>query len=194
MKIMKIEPSICSYIDNSDNCYYLMDYHSRMGYEHSKENNLIFNFKKKINDNGQQYKKMAIARIADMLIKLLADHSMRHTFIFVPAPPSKMKSDSLYDDRMIQVLDLVKQELAIPYADIISRAENVSPLHDNQTPRAPENHNFTLNIPNINVFDNKIILIIDDVVTSGSTYKATKMIIQTKLENNITGIFIARAM
>lgn len=194
MQIMKIEPGICSYIDINDNCYYIMDYHSGMGYDYSIQNQFILNFKKQKDAGGQQYKTIAIGKIADILIKKILPQLDPNKFIFVPIPPSKVITDPLYDDRMIKVLELVKKELGIPFIDLLCRPSSIVPSHQNQTTRTPSNHVFNLiNNYSANDFINRHIIIIDDVVTTGSTYKAAKQAISQYLPNKITGLFLARA-
>lgn len=190
---MKIEPGVCPYIDETDNCFYLMDYNSRMGYGHSKENQLIFNFKKPKTDNGYQYKLEAIAKIADILITGVFHNIDPSKIIIIPIPPSKTKADPLYDDRMLQVLEIVKKELSIQYVDLLSRPTNIVPLHQNQTPRSLSSHTFNIANDNLSEFDDKQIIIIDDVITTGSTYKAAKNLISQNLNNKIIGLFMARA-
>ena len=90
------------YLTAEDECLFLYEYTSGMGYAHSETNSLILNLKKKKNSNGYVWKGRAIASCAAALgpafnPKWLADA------VLVPIPPSKIKTDPLYDDRMTQV-------------------------------------------------------------------------------------------
>jgi predicted amidophosphoribosyltransferase len=191
-RFMKIEHGVCPHIDSADECYYLMDYHSKKGYAHSTTNNLILNFKKRIGENGQSYKIQAIGKFAEVLCKLFNEAS---NLIFVPIPPSKTKDDPMYDNRLTQVLTIVKADIKLPYYEILERQTSILPLHENHGPRLLSTHKFKFNCEDMAVFRDKTIVIFDDVITTGSTYKAAKNILKEHFPNNkIVGLFLARAI
>ena len=92
------------YLDEHDTCYYAGEYTAGEGHAYSETNQLILNFKKSPDKRGTsqwQYKDQAIqqaARIFRAAIKASAEVT------FVPIPPSKIKEDPLYDDRMVRLL------------------------------------------------------------------------------------------
>ena len=95
-----------SYLSAADDCYFLGEYTARKGFAFSTTNQLIFNLKKGIERRDKpewQYKERAILTAAAALRASLNDKA-RQMLTFVPVPPSKAKTDPLYDDRLIQVL------------------------------------------------------------------------------------------
>lgn len=192
VNFFKIEPGVCRYIDSSDECYYLMEYHARKGYQYSNENGLIYNFKKPLDDKGQQYKVQAIGKVAEILCALFKSYS---NYVFIPIPTSKSKTDSLHDSRLIQVLKIVEKEINLPYYDLLDRQVSAPPLHSGTVNRTPSNHKLSFNCEDTSVLQNKTIILFDDVVTTGSTYKAAKEMIMEKTSNiRIVGLFISRSI
>lgn len=95
------------YLDAQDICYYAGEYTAGEGHAYSETNQLILNFKKSVDKRGTaqwQYKERAILQAAAIFrAAIKADAEIT----FVPIPPSKAKSDPLYDDRMLQLLQAV---------------------------------------------------------------------------------------
>ncbi|MCC9043563.1 hypothetical protein LNQ81_12855 [Myroides sp. M-43] len=114
----------------------------------------------------------------------------------VVIPPSKSKSDPLYDDRLLQILE--HAGLSDVVVDIFFIEETREPSHTNQNVnnRSVEFHQ------NIIKYDKKLIpilknniIIFDDVITSGAQYKAVKnILLDINPDYNIRGMFIARTL
>src|SRR5579871_5763421 len=155
IKPIKIESNDCRYIDSTDNCFYFMEYHSRKGYDHSNENQLVLNFKKNIHETkGIKYKQEAIEQVASLLCDLLESgvKEEKPNYVFIPVPTSKSKRDKEYDDRLIKVLEIVKRKTGVLYYNVLDREDSEVPLHKKTAERAPSNHKMTINhefIPNL---------------------------------------------
>ena len=100
------------FIEPDDDCLYLGEYNARKGYQFSATNNLIFNLKKPMDRRGQPgwpYKRQAIESAGRQMREALDALNPRWLSMatLVPMPPSKVKSDAMYDDRMLQMLQVI---------------------------------------------------------------------------------------
>lgn len=182
------------YLTKNDNCFYLGEYTARQGYAYSNTNQLIINFKKSVDRAGKpeyQHKTNAIEAIANDL-NLLIDPS---TITFVPVPPSKAKSDPLYDDRLIKTLDIFKQANGhTDYRELVVQTNSYKASHDTDDRPTPDE------LINIYEVDAKLvegvrqgIVIFDDVITTGCHFNAMKHVLGDRFPNHdIMGLFIAR--
>ncbi len=177
-----------------DKCYYYFVYTAEKGFSYSTSNQLILNFKKKLDRKGKEdykYKGEAIKTIASLLSHLGQKSIDNSTF--VPIPPSKSKTNPLYDDRIVQALNLGLKgrnadirELVIQTTDTvechISGKRDISALEE------------ILRIDETLVNDvREFIVIVDDVLTTGCHYIAMKNILLRRFpEAKIIGLFIAR--
>ena len=79
--------------------------YTRLDQGYTTENDLIMNFKKKMDRVGRpewKYKRADISKISDLFIQNLPPID-KPNVIFVPVPPSRVKTDALYDDRVVQL-------------------------------------------------------------------------------------------
>jgi hypothetical protein len=93
-------------LDRTDECYFVGEYTARAGYSYSATNDLIHNLKKGMERRDRpewRYKTWAIATASLQLRDSLNPDYLR-VATFIPVPPCRAKDDSLYDDRMVQVL------------------------------------------------------------------------------------------
>jgi hypothetical protein len=88
-----------------DQCYYLFEYTSHKDFRFGSANNLISNLKKSVERRGRpeyQYKTRAIQQCARYLAGTLNDDWLRVATL-VPIPPSKDRTNPLYDDRVAAI-------------------------------------------------------------------------------------------
>ncbi|NQX38496.1 hypothetical protein SAMN05421820_101519 [Pedobacter steynii] len=184
-----------------DECYYVMVYTSRSGWAYSDENNLISNLKKKMDKKGTSqwpHKERAIQTLGQIFQNTLPLIIDFETTTIVPIPPSKSKTDPLYDTRLNQILDLATKNKKVDIRNLIAVNESVEATHtlEEAGKRRPtvaeikENYSFddTL-VPNLK----PIIMLFDDVLTTGAHYIACKEVIQAGFPDaEIYGLFIAR--
>ena len=185
-----------SYLTAADDCYFLGEYTARKGFAFSATNRLIFNLKKGMDRRGRPewpYKAMAIQAVADALRAALNDKA-RQTLTFVPVPPSKAKSDPLYDDRLVQVLRAVWPGQAADVRELIVQPVSTGAVHDRDdrpTPAALES-GYVIDRGLVSPKP-QIIAVIDDMVTTGAHFVAIRNMLRREFPNSrIIGAFVAR--
>lgn len=186
------------HIGADDECYYLVNYVSNQGYKYSPENGLMFNFKKKIERKGQpdwKYKSYAIDEFAKMLREIDFSALFGKKYYLIPVPPSKCKTDPLYDDRVVKVLQKVFPAVSI--VELISQTNSTPEYHNNDDKRDIDEikNNYTINnelLPKIDD-DIPLFVIFDDVLTTGAHYIAIKQKIKEVFPiSRVVGLFLAR--
>ena len=201
MKLSQIDCSNRDYhqeLDQTDICFYWCEYTAQKKYNFSEANQLIVNLKKCVShksENQYLYKTKAI--------KICASYFQGmnwSSFSIIPVPPSKKRTDPLYDDRLMKILDLANESLALEYRfdieDIIIQNESYEPSHRLSKRPSFQELKARYQIKKINP-DNlrEKIVIFDDVLTMGSHFKAIKSLLRDEYPNkNIYGLFIARSI
>jgi hypothetical protein len=115
--------------------------------------------------------------------------------IIIPIPPSKIRSHPLYDDRLIQTLNIFGNYF--PSADIreiLSFRENLRASHEGPPRPTPEEiyQNLIVDESLCRITKAKIVLV-DDVITAGAHFKACKAKLSEYFpDTEVIGIFIAR--
>ena len=184
------------YLTPDDDCYFLGEYTARAGFAYSATNNLVYNFKKTIDKRGLAewpYKGQAIEQAAAALRANFDDAALGN-LTFVPIPPSKAKSDPLYDDRLTRMLSQMCRQPQVDVRELIVQAQSTEPVHDAETRPSPEDIEalYTIDETLAQQPINRI-AIVDDVLTTGSHFRAAKSILAQKFPTtNIIGLFIAR--
>ncbi|MBF4487747.1 hypothetical protein [Flavobacterium sp. CSZ] len=177
-----------------DRCFYYFEYTADKGFSYSKTNELILNFKKKLDRKGKvdfKYKGEAIKEIASLLSRLSQKSIDNSTF--VPIPPSKSKTNTLYDDRVVQVLNLGLNGKNADIRELVNQTTDTVECHvsGKRDVRALEgileiNETLTDNV-------REFIVIVDDVLTTGCHYIAMKNVLLKRFPDaKIIGLFIAR--
>ena len=115
--------------------------------------------------------------------------------IFVPIPPSKAKSDPLYDDRLVQVLEKLKSGwMGGGYRELLIQNTSTEASHRSENRRDIQSliNNYSVDRSLITPSPQTII-IFDDVITTGCHYQAAKHHLQKAFPNaSIAGVFVAR--
>lgn len=201
MELLKIDCStLPSHFDlePTDTCYYWREYTARQSFDYSDTNKLIKNLKKDVlyrNTPQYRYKTQAINECSSYFLK--NDWSR---FTIIPIPPSKAKTDPLYDDRLNQILLLalnkLKKEYQFQYLDIITQNKSHEASHTSVIRPSITDliQRYTINDVNPTLLKDDI-LIFDDILTKGSHFKAIKSLLLQRYPNkNIYGLFIARTI
>ncbi len=180
------------HLREGDRCYYLREYTSGRGYQHSETNQLISNFKIAVgpdNEHRRHYKQRAIVQVAAELSRCINEAQLAQV-TWVPIPPSKVKSDRLYDDRLLRTLKRVNGAQVAP---LLEQRASTDPAHQSSDSRpTPEQliANYKLIPP---ASPPQRIVIFDDVVTTGAHFRAASTVLAEAFPNaRIEGIFIAR--
>ncbi|TJZ69757.1 phosphoribosyltransferase [Chitiniphilus eburneus] len=186
------------YLDASDVCYCFGEYFPRDGYS-KPMNGLIQNLKKPMERRGKpewRYKADAINTASRLLGSIGSAFSDSVTFI--PTPSSKCRQDPNFDDRIEQVL--IRSFGSRPNFDmrqIIIQQQNRPPLHggarrDINALRA----GLAFDEAMLTSPPRQSIVIFDDVITTGCTFKAMKSMLQDRFGKQIevVGLFLARTV
>lgn len=182
------------YLDDNDECYFARDYLPGRGYAASESNDLINNFKKPIDRKGRpewRYKVLAIERFAYELSMALPDD---FDGIVTCIPSSTRKDDPQYDSKLDETLSILKRlkpNIQIEYP--ISIASSVIPSHLGGQKRRPEVIYANLNWEGLRG-NSDVILLVDDVITTGAHFKACQKIIKENCPQiRVIGLFWAKA-
>lgn len=117
------------HLDANDECYFIGEYTAGRGFAHSSTNQFIYNLKKSVERRGlpdRVWKVRAIQQGASVLRDSL-NPAFLASATFVPVPPSRIASDTLYDDRMTQVLILLGQNVDV--RELVAQSEGMHDAH-----------------------------------------------------------------
>lgn len=188
------------YLDDNDKCYFLGEYTARRGYSYSDTNQLIYNFKKSPLKKGMKdwhHKERAIETIARTFTKTIKAQSLRSATL-VPIPPSKAKSHPEYDDRLLQVLHSMEAIIGekLDIRELITQTKTMVAAHDAPDGDRPKPDDL-IRVYSINdaIAEPRpnYILVVDDLITAGSHFKAIKDVLSERYpDTEIIGLFVAR--
>ncbi|HUQ91538.1 MAG TPA: hypothetical protein VM120_07640 [Bryobacteraceae bacterium] len=187
------------FIEAADECLYLGEYTARKGYQFSDTNNLIFNLKKPMerrDQPGWNYKRRAVEKAGRQLREALDALNPKWLSMatLVPMPPSKVKSDPMYDDRLIQMLRVLGTGIQLDIREMIAQRESTEAAHSTEArPRVDELcDNYSIEESLVDP-PPRVIGVIDDVLTTGSHFKAAQRLLRSRFPAvKIYGIFVAR--
>jgi len=186
-----------SYLDpTSDECYFIGEYTARQGYDYSKINSLILNFKKPIDRADRRewpYKEKAIQQAANAFRKALIPRNTKFP-TFVPIPPSKERNDPLYDDRLTQMLRAIQIRLSLDVRELIVQTESTTPSHARNVRPTPDEIKALYRIEErLTAPDPRFIALVDDVLTTGAHFRAARSVLSDRFPGKrIIGLFLAR--
>ena len=118
MKLTRIDDLYRSeyfYLQATDECYFLREYTARRGFAESETNEIVHNIKKSPARRDRpewHYKERDLKRVAHELKGALSPQWMR-TATLVPVPPSKVRTDPEYDDRLTRILRMMAVTLIL---------------------------------------------------------------------------------
>ncbi|EAM1204904.1 hypothetical protein BUL74_01730 [Salmonella enterica subsp. enterica serovar 4,[5],12:i:-] len=184
------------YLEDGDLCYFFGEYTARQGAAYSETNQLIMNLKKGNERRGLQdyrYKGIATERVARMITSTIGNLD---EYTFVPVPPSKCQSDAAYDDRMTAILRIAQTlNPVMDYRELVLQNVSTVASHASAANRPSPDEimaNYRLD-ENLRAGCRDNIVILDDVLTAGSHFKAMKrFLLQFFPEANMLGLFVAR--
>ncbi len=184
------------YLTDVDICYFLGEYTARGGYAFSATNKLVFNLKKPLSVRGTlqwQYKERAIQQAAAAFRAALDDRDL-DTMTFVPIPPSKARTDPLYDDRLTRMLQAIRPAAPLDVRELIIQTRSTPGAHESATRPSPAELEAIYGIDQTLVTPApREIAIVDDVLTAGTHFKAVQAILERTFQHiRIIGLFLAR--
>lgn len=178
------------YLEPDDVVFYLREYTSGSGYSYGETNSRISNLKKGMNLKGTAQWPYKTRAISDCALELRASIGNPNDYTWVPVPPSKAKGDPLYDDRLLQVL-----QQAFPDADVREFiTQRTSTVASHTTTSRPPPHvlqagyqlDASLGAPKGSV------VVFDDILTTGSHFKAMQTSLLAAFRADVFGLFLAR--
>lgn len=189
-----------------DECFYLKEYKSGVGYKGGDTNSLILNFKKELVEIGSPqfyYREKAKEDITSMLVDALSKNKNIKHYTFVPIPPSKAKTDPLYEPRLLFLLRRVSKKLSmsdelseLDIRELLFLKESMKPSHKTGNRLTKDELKKLIFVDDDQLqLTKKIIILFDDVLTTGAHFKACKELLKEKLPDiRIIGLFIARTI
>ena len=186
----------------TDECYFLWEYTAYGPYDYSIGNELIKNIKKPIDRKGSpewKWKDFAIREIATQLATALPAVIGFSTTTLIPIPPSKCRTNPLYDDRLLQILRLACPADA-DIRELIVNKTDLQPAHTSAEDYRPSVQtildNYAWSEPATPLQappPHHTIVLFDDVLTGGNHFVACKrFLLQRFPTHHIIGIFICR--
>ena len=189
------------YLDRSDRCYCLGHYHSGEGFEGLGLNRIVLDLKREpgtqySNPGAWQDKREAITRISSILTISLRKLFPDKKITLIPVPPSKKTEDPEYDDRMVQICNQMAAGLApVDVFELFVIKQSVQASHLSQMRPTKEQlkENFKLNIQDTGYRPGPLVILLDDVLTSGAHYSACKELLEGLFPAvTVVGFFVAR--
>jgi len=182
------------YLAAEDVCIFWGEYTAQKGYSHSATNSLISNLKKKMDKKGSgewKYKGIAIEQTAKIFKDRLNPAFLKVATV-VPRPPSKAKTEPLYDDRMLQVAQRFASGCDVRELLVMRKSDKASHERDDR-PNPDDLEKILMVDESVAKPTPKTILLVDDVLTTGAHFVAAKRVLQRRFPGvDVTGLFAAR--
>ena len=184
------------YLDEDDSCYFIGEYTSSAGYQHSVTNQLIFNLKKGMDRRNQpdwRYKDAAIKKAAQTIEKVLIESALNE-LTFVPIPPSKIRGDPAHDDRMLRIVQAIRPSKPVDARELIIQTESTDAMHASETRLSPDQIEALYRINGGLVTPTPtVVVLVDDVLTTGAHFKAAQSVLRKQFPGvPVFGLFVAR--
>ena len=131
------------YLSEDDVCYFIGEYTARKGYAYSATNQLVLNFKKTMDRRGlpEWHHKGRAIMVAALAFRTALEpmrREMLNKLTFVPIPPSKAKDDPLYDDRLTQMLNLIRPDPKLDVRELIVLKHSIDAFHSSDVRPGPD--------------------------------------------------------
>lgn len=186
-----------TFLEAGDECLFFGDYSARKGFAHSATNGVIANFKRPVKYKGTASWKYKVREINSVAQAFSANiGSAFGSLTLVPVPPSKLKTDPEYDDRMMDMLRALRAPAGITpdVRELVVQTKPMPAAHDsaNRPPPAEWEKVYAID----EALAQRVptwIGIIDDLLVTGCRFRAMSNILKRRFpEVRITGLFIAR--
>jgi len=183
-----------SLICPTDTCYYIREYTSREGYQASVDNQLVFNLKCPLGaSSGRLYYKEMAVRQAAMDIADSLDGLQVGGVVFVPLPPSKCSGSPLHDPRVRDMLRKAETQIGIRVVEALSTTVDREAAHVNDERPTVDEVAASLHISSFDWTDARTVVIFDDVLVTGTQFKAAVQVLQPHNPNaEFIGMFWVR--
>lgn len=140
-----------------------------------------------------RHKEHAIERAATIFSSAFKSEAFSQA-TFVPVPPSKAKDHPEYDDRMVRLLQSIGRGRNADIRELVIQTKTIEAAHDATVRPRPDDLVAVYTIDEaIAKPSPKMVFVFDDVLTTGSHFKAMKRVLQHKYPDvPVIGFFIAR--
>lgn len=186
-----------SHLLPEDECLFFGEYSARKGWAHSATNQLVLNFKIPTTFRGTYrwpHKKRAVQTVADLFSAAIGPRFS--TLTLVPVPPSKLRSDPEYDDRMMDMLRGLKAPVGLTadVRELVVQTRPMAAAHESLSRPPPVDWEKVYTIDERLAEPNPMwIAIIDDLLVTGCRFRAMSNVLKRRFPSaRITGLFIAR--
>jgi len=181
-------------LDNTDECYFIGEYTARVGFSYSATNDLIQNLKKPMDRKDRpewRYKGWAIEQAARQMREALPPETLGYA-TFIPVPPSRIKTDHLYDDRVVQILHKLGD--AVDVRDAVTQTADYDASHGTEVRLGPDELYQLYEIDmELSEPTPTSLVVVDDVLTTGAHFKAMKRVLNMTFPDvPLIGVFVAR--
>lgn len=182
------------------NIFFARKYSPGKGYTHSETNRLILNLKiPPSQPHRSHHKTHAIQKFADEVGEFLPTIACDgRSYVIVPIPCSRMLGDPEYDDRLIRVASEISQR--VPSARTLDLFRILAPTPASHSTTSPRNPNQIYSNLKIDfaltqvISEEEIIVVLDDVITSGAHFEAVRRSLSETLpQNEVIGVFWAKS-
>jgi predicted amidophosphoribosyltransferase len=182
-------------LESTDDCYFIGEYTARGGYEHGETNDLILNLKKGMEKRDRPYEwrwKVRAIKTCTVQLREVLPADVLTNATFVPVPPSKVKTDPLYDDRIVQIFSKLGDEVDV--RELVNLIANHAPFHEAERRLSPDELYELYEIDNELLEPRPVSLVVaDDVLTTGASFKAMKRVLSETFPGvPVIGVFVAR--
>ena len=186
-----------TYLENADDCLFFGEYTARKGFAHSATNNLILNFKKPLKHWGKAswyYKGKAIVEVSRAFSQNLG--TALGAITLVPIPPSKIRTDLEYDDRLMEMLRGIQapQGTKPDIREMIVQIKAMSPSHESENRLPPSEWEKSYQIEErLATPPPTWIGIVDDLLVTGCRFRAMSNVLRRRFPGaRLTELFVAR--
>ena len=101
---------------------------------------------------------------------------------FVPIPPSKAKGDSLYDDRLVKMLDAVRPSGPLDVRELLFQTRSTRAAHTSGRRLRPDELEALYRIDESLIRpEPRAIAIVDDMITHGAHFRAAEKVLTARL-------------
>jgi predicted amidophosphoribosyltransferase len=184
-----------SLLEQDDVCFYIREYTSRQGYQHSPENQLVFNLKCPVDhaSAGRLYYKQQAIGIAATDVRQALEGFHADDVVFIPIPPSKSENSPAHDPRVRNMLKPAERQLGLRVVDALKLRADRDAAHQNEDRPTVAEMAANLEVTSLDWVGAKVVVIFDDVLVTGTQFKAAVRVLEAHDPNaKFVGIFWVR--